>query len=320
MRKIIALIVCFVYYGCNNSEEYDYRGKIPESRLVIYAYVEADSLICAEISKSRTYTDNSQLDSTVDIKGQVYLNDRYAGGLRSMGNFRYQSDVRPQSGDKIMIKASYPELEEVSATTVVCHPFPGIKLDTSRIGNTLYLRIHVNDEGGAVNYYRLVVENETFIHGTQWNDGQVQIGNSVHYTYDVDLSGDELLSGEVISTIFGKEINANIYQVFTSEGFSGKEQILQASVGYPYSYKKETYYIEKGDTIRYLHEESHRLRVKVLRLDEPLYYYLRTLGIYEKQPDMYKEPVQIFSNVQGGLGVVGSSFTREIVLEFPADK
>lgn len=73
-----------------------------------------------------------------------------------------------------------------------------------------------------------------------------------------------------------------------------------------------------GDTIRYVEKESYRLRVKVLRLDKPLFDFLYTLGIQEKQPSMYKEPVKVYSNVQGGLGVVGSCFTREVIMDFPA--
>ncbi len=41
-----------------------FEEKVPESRLVLYAYAETDSLLYAEISKSRTYTDNTEMDST----------------------------------------------------------------------------------------------------------------------------------------------------------------------------------------------------------------------------------------------------------------
>ena len=33
---------------------------------------------------------------------------------------------------------------------------------------------------------------------------------------------------------------------------------------------------------------------------------------------MYKEPIQVYSNVEDGLGVVGSCYTREVIMDFPA--
>lgn len=158
-----------------------------------------------------------------------------------------------------------------------------------------------------------------FYHGIRWKEGQVKIDSSTTYSYDVDLSGDELLSHEMITTIFGKEINVNPYQVFTNESFRGKERIIHASVSHPYAYERETWVITgDGDTIRYVEKESYRLRVKVLRIDKPLFDYLYSLGIFEQQSTMYKEPVKVYSNVQGGFGVVGSCFTREVIMDFRA--
>lgn len=319
MRIVIFILsVCLFCCRCNRSEEYDFRGEIPESRLVIYAYAEADSLLYAEISKSRTYIDNTELDSTSSIRCQIYVNDLYAGELQPVGNNGYLSDICPKAGDKITLKVSCTGLKDATGSTIICNPFPEIKLDTFRNKNILQLRIGVKDHGDPENYYRLVVENETFYHGSFWRDRHVEIDSSITYSYDVDLSGDELLSKEIVSTIWGKEININPYQVFTNKTFRGKQQTLQASMIYPYSYERDAWTIEDKDTIRFVEKEHHRLRVKVLRMDKPLFDYLYTLGLHEKQPDMYKEPIQVYSNVQGGLGIVGSCFTREVVVDFPA--
>ncbi|MEY8594051.1 DUF4249 domain-containing protein [Butyricimonas hominis] len=321
MRRVIFILSFFLfYYGCNNSEEYNFRGEVPDSRLVIYAYAEADSLLYAEISKLRTGTDNTEIDSAWDIKCQVYVNDCYAGELRSSGNNRYLSGIRPKAGDKITIKASCPELEDATGSTTVCNPFPAIELDTFRDMSALQLRVRVKDNGEGVNYYRLVVEDEIYFYGMDWEEGSRKIDSSIKYSYDVDLSGDALLSEGLISTILGKEINTNPYQVFTNETFFGKERVFYASVNYPYSYERKTWMIEHKDTIHYLEKKYHRLRVKVLRIDKSLFDYLYTLGIYEGQPAMYKEPIQVSSNIQGGLGVVGSCYTRETVLDIPVVK
>ena len=319
MRIVIFIWIGLFYCGCNNSEEYDFQGKVPESRLVLYAYAEADSLLYAEISKSRTYTDNTEMDSTWNARGQVYMNDQYAGELKLVGHNRYSSEVRPKAGDKITIKVACSGLEEAIGSTIVCNSFPEIKLDTFSKMNTLQLRIHLKDRGETENYYRLVIENERFHHGIRWENGHGKIDSSTTYSYDVDLSGDELLSHEMITPIFGKEINVNPYQVFTNESFRGKERIIHASVSHPHAYERETWVITgDGDTIRYVEKESHRLRVKVLRIDKPLFDYLYTLGIFENQSSMYKEPIQVYSNVEDGLGVVGSCFTREVIMDFPA--
>lgn len=213
MRIVIFIWIGLFYCGCNNSEEYDFRGKVPESRLVLYAYAETDSLLYAEISKSRTYTDNTEMDSTWNVRGVVYMNDQYVGELKPVGHSRYSSGIRPKAGDKIMIKVACSGLEEATGSTMVCNSFPEIQLDTFSKMNALQLRIHIKDGGETENYYRLVVENERFHHGIRWKEGQVKIDSSTTYSYDVDLSGDELLSHEMITTIFGKEINVNPYQV-----------------------------------------------------------------------------------------------------------
>lgn len=88
--------------------------------------------------------------------------------------------------------------------------------------NVLQLRIHIKDGGETENYYRLVVENERFHHGIRWKEGQVKIDSSTTYSYDVDLSEDELLSHEMITTIFGKEINVNRIRYLQNESFQGE--------------------------------------------------------------------------------------------------
>lgn len=313
MIFLFFLFIC----GCNYSEEYDYRGAVPESRLVVYAYVEADSLLCADISKSRIYTDNTVIDTTKDVRCQIYLNDLYSGEMRRAGGNRYLSDVRPRAGDRVTLKASYLELKEVMASTTVCQPFPEIELDTFRDGQMLTLKVRVRDDGTPENYYRLVVENKTFNYKCLGGKDRVETDSSVKYTYDVDLSGDKLLTEETISTILGKEIHTNPYQVFTNETFRGQERVIHASVACPHPYNSEGWYVEERDTIYYKHTSYHQLRVKVLRIDQSLYKYLYTLGHNEKQTSLYKEPIEVYSNVEGGFGVVGSCYTREVVLDFP---
>ena len=147
MRIVIFIWFGLFYCGCNNSEEYDFRGKVPESRLVLYAYAETDSLLYAEISKSRTYTDNTEMDSTWNVRGQVYMNDQYEGELKPVGHNRYSSDVRPKAGDKITIKVTCSGLEEAVGSTMVCNSFPEIQLDTFSKMNALQLRVHIKDGG-----------------------------------------------------------------------------------------------------------------------------------------------------------------------------
>ena len=95
------------------------------------------------------------------------MNYQYAGELKPVGHNRYSSDVRPKAGDKITIKVTCSGLEEAVGSTMVCNSFPEIQLDTFSKMNALQLRVHIKDGGETENYYRLVVENERFYHGTR---------------------------------------------------------------------------------------------------------------------------------------------------------
>ena len=110
---------------------------------MLYAYAETESLLYAEISKSRTYTDNTEMDTTWYVRVQEYMNDQYEGELKPVGHNRYSSDVRPKAGDKITIKVSCSGLEEAVGSTMVCNSFPEIQLDTFSKLNALQLRVHI---------------------------------------------------------------------------------------------------------------------------------------------------------------------------------
>ena len=263
----------------------------------------------------------SDAEVTAEVNGQqVY---KLAFDTRS---YAYMCNYVPQEGDHITVMARLGN-QELSAETTV-PPVPHIEvLKTEELNDNphrsvggleyntdsiMRLTCRISDSGGD-HYYRLRVRSERsgFIKSIH-NQGSVKV--EVYYLMqDIYFSSDELFVDSRLTTNFGG------WPAFFSDVF---DNTLMKGSNYTFTVDSpKVPYNGKGlGLITSNAKEENpplppRVMVELQAISPELYYYLKSMQLYRvTASDAYAEPVQIYSNVEGGWGILGAlSYDRHFV-------
>jgi hypothetical protein len=204
----------------------------------------------------------------------------------------YPSELKP--GDNIEIVVNQKEGELRSETTLPA-PLSILSVDTVKVNRTIFdsdrellrFKVRIKDDPDRTNYYRLIINEWTSLYGGSWYSPQ-------YYTEDPALT--QGMPNETEPTDFDFiRYPTNELSVFRDKLFEGKEYTLTFYIDYPYA-------ILNGEQ-----DEEGSLSVKLQSITEDLYNYYFTIQRNKfKQENDYNEPIVIFSNIRGGLGILGA--------------
>jgi len=348
----LLVFVC-MFYSC--TEEITFDGEITAPRLVVHSYITPDEPIEVNVTQSNFFTSdtlfidekykypyNGTIKNTTEFKRiydaevKLYVNGEYKETIQLVevtslfkSYFLYKSVYLPQLNDKIKLVVKANPLKEVVAETHFVQPVEILSVDTTRIYNQDYyeylndndLSFHQNiahsnfavrfkDDGNIKNYYRLFVE-------------RIYIDGSIGHT-DTIISYDSFEFNDIVSgnqknqnpletaldeiTGLSKK-NANMYNIFTDELFNGKVYTLNFIAAYG-----NTTYGPKYPGDRREHNKSI-LKIKIQSITKDYYNYLASRNASEVVNNFFSEPVQIKSNIRGGIGVLGA-YTNSNEVQF----
>lgn len=188
-------------------------------------------------------------------------------------------------GDQLRFEVSSSEFDEVAVaeTTIPYAPnvisFDTIRVEASPDGDglaTAYLSLKIDDPTGS-DYYNLCPQ-EGLSHFTTTDPVFADFMNIVHV--------DDLFGG---SDYYGR----GAYNMFNDAYFDGSQYaISMSSIIQPV----ESYYYQP-------------LVMEVTKVDYSLYQFAKSYSSYDYADDLlalFTEPIQVYSNVQNGVGVVCS--------------
>lgn len=309
MRYLPIYIICLLQLltACEKSSVY--HGPVPDYSLVVYSFVQPDSLISIQLSKTRYMeSDGVQLE---EVSGEVLVNGERKGNVEYAVDKGYYANVYPRPGDRVRLIVRAKGLKEVSGKAVL--PVEGIKvsvdsslLDAGGKLSKVYYNIRIDDTAQERHYYRLVIATETYqeVNGVMMN---------YHVEYSYNTENNPLLSGGNNYWLDGEDMNK--YRIFNNESFEGKGYTMRVSVNARNT--EEIEYSRDGETV--FQRNVMRHRVKLIRLDESSYLYFKSVMLLD-QGEGIIEPVQVHSNVSGGVGIVGYAYPTETLFEMPVTK
>ena len=264
-----------------------------------------------------------------DAEVRLYVDDVLRETLPHVGNGVYRSaSFRPAEGQRIRVEAENAALGSVSGETALPRTVP---IDSVTFGNMSLaysyniqtecsadgcvddtvgysidyeydLRIRFTDPAGERNYYCLQVEREeyedywvkehfdlapVFDPGSEALDEFVDVGNADYYYNQFD---DELFDGKAFTIALPMYLSGN-YVDLTAD----------------------TPGIPSEPPVR-------RLRITLQSISRDYYLYLKTMGQLVGSSllnDLFAEPVQVYNNIEGGIGIVGGcrASTAEVTVE-----
>lgn len=244
-------------------------------------------------------------------------------------DFCYVSDYIPVEGDRIevVVKSegqvvhaetvvpTKPKIEIISHEVILENPYKQMEGLTTNSDMIMRLTCRISDPGSE-HYYRLRVRSEctSYTYNNHFNEeGEMYKVRYVYYTMqDVFFSDDELFEDRRLNTNFGGW-RAYFSNVFDNSLMNGKTYTFTVDSPKAGEHNFTNYYTRElnkdGEII------PARVMVELQAISPELYRYLRTMQLYRiSANDGYAEPVQIYSNVEGGWGILGAlSYDRHFV-------
>ena len=274
--------------------------------LVVNSILTTDSIINASISHSVGAFDASSISYVNNATLEVYEDGVLLGEMDEQASLSYDStgeldstyvynfNQNPVAGKIYSYEIAHPEYEAVRAETTVPAEVKLNVNDVTLLSEQDYekhyrVRFSFND-AAEVNFYRLRLRNPNTYSGFDYfesNDASI-ISSAGVQSDGATFSGDEAL--------------------FDDEMFNGTEK--EISIDF-FDYKS-FWFEEEGVEVQFI--------LELTSVSESYYTYIRSLRAHYDNQDQFifaGEPVQVFTNIENGLGVLGSMSVDTMLLELP---
>jgi len=313
---ITFIFLTVVFTSCQKVIEFN--GKITEPIVTVNSLLSPDSIVSTQISLSRFFLSNDTVYSMIDnAQTNLFVNGTLKETLSYKSNGVYVGTYKPVAGDSLSFQIKIPGKNDVTcATSLKSTPVISsidtntiatqkktpititkiidpthIRLDTIGYGfeHKMSCVLHFTDDGAERNYYRLVVTTKT------------TMGTKKSYSYSVNF--DDVVSGNTNNNIGPPtSLVSNKYNIFDNELFKGKQYGLKFSILY------NNNVFLPGNT---KNPNTQEITINLQRISHSYYHYLQTrAGI--KTNTFFAEPVQVYTNIDGGIGIMGS-YTNSVM-------
>jgi hypothetical protein len=295
MRKFTYIVVALaILASCEKSLEFRLEEK--GGNLVMFSFLTPDSSFNVHLSKSVSHQSVDDFERIYDGNITVYRNGNLVGDFIFPFDktWAYRDDIVVSEGDAFLIEAYDSGGQSVSAKTIVPHAVPVTISDTVTIkreqnGNgmvqMLQCKLTISDRQGVPDYYQLLAFEEMCT---------VTAGGSVCKRTEIDYSKTDpvfYIRNQEGSLIGGLDFGG----CFSDHLFDGE------------SYELTIYLPVQYATTPASSGISRKILFLLLSHTQQYYDYYRSRAVAEYGYDLpLLDPIRIYNNVEGGLGLVSA--------------
>ena len=281
--------------GCEKMVEFDVEEVTP--KVVIVSRPDADSTVQVRLTYSRFFLDNHAFRTITDADVRLFANGMQISP-DSAGDGNYYFNCRPQPGDSMALQVLAPGHDLVEAGTIVpsAPDFEVLEALYDSLTRTCHVKVRINDPKGS-NYYQVSFEMWTVRHNNGNADDTVLVPiwiSSEDMVFTDATSLDYMLDGGQ-TYVSGRKLS------FSDALFDGKAYTMEFEVW--------EMFMDMGAGIL---DPVFPIQVQLTALTRDRYQYDRTLKQSYEQEDFLSEPIQIFTNVKGGIGIFASATAKKI--------
>lgn len=310
-KSILILSACILLIPLSSCEFSlgDYREGMDEpQKLVLTSFIEPGENIRAELTHTRPFPHAGNENYVANPIIKVYINDVFAGSLKkSLGSLTvFESKLLARHGDRVKLVAEAPGYTPASGESTIPSPMPVIQVDTltlyQQLQERLQYKIHIPDDGNGIKYYRILLKGEmpSLIYPEQMEWYPIDKDFRKEPIFDENRHFNELGGSD------DENKDSNRYAIFTNRSFLGKGYTLTVSSLKLYQQVHESVYTE-----------APRITVTIMQLTREAYLYLQGINASEENSDDMVEPIQIFSNIENGIGIVGGYVSYSVTFIMP---
>ena len=340
-RVILLLISAILLASCE--KEIEFKGEQIDPKLVINSIVEPGQPVKAYISKSIFFLDNdSNMQAPDDVVATLYVNGNRIGELTrqpdtiwtgyeyvDMDSVKpaykivpaFVSEYCPNEGDVVKITASANGFDDVEATTSPLPNAVACSVTDSKISYwESYYSTNYDEFGNETDStFHIYCEMELTIEITDPNPGQTDFFRLRAKSGSYDDADMNYLSyfAQYDDPVFNplgisdndyfdfSDFNISPQGVFTDLLFDGKT--YQIKMPFNVSMNKN----EGADP------DFFRIVLVMEHLGKEYYNYLSTCEQGSEIDQFFAEPVQTYTNVNGGYGIVAAHTVDTVWMELP---
>lgn len=319
--KNIYILSLLILLCTSCEKESIFTGQLPDPKLVLHSFIEPDSVIRVQVTRTRGIGQSDDAYIARNVKGEIYINGIEAGVLQLVKDNEYTTGAKAREGDHIRMVVRAEGVKEASAEVCIPSTHPTITVDTSITidrysEQQLNLKIHIREQDHAYRHYRLMVQKQSETVTTNLDLNRT-LPSVIVNSYEFNKDNEPLLVDKVQDLPWSDEEEKNYYNIFTNAVFRGKSYTLNVSTHLDFSTWFKIYYVDMYREEKGQQQNIVRYLVKVLQLDEPSYLYLRSEQEASQALGLLNDPIKIYSNVKNGLGVVGTYVTYTTVINTP---
>ena len=336
---LITVLLAITFTSCE--KEIEFNGEHSDPKLVINSLVEPEQPVKAHLSKSYFFLDNqANTAAPDDVVAELYVNGnrigpmtRYVDTLWESSQYydfkvltAFASDYCPQDGDIVKITATANGFDEVEGMTSALPKIVDCQMDVEveewhsayyhpyfdaygeyeedsllQVWGYLNLTFTITDPNpGKTNCFRLSTRKNY-----NTNDGENM--RYISYDYDDPIFGT---SSFMENDFFdASDLDTRPEGVFTDLLFDGNSYRLKVKVYF------------NCDIDEVFDPDFFRVPFLLEHLSKEYYNYLNTCNQGDEVAfQIYTEPIQTFSNVNGGFGIVAGRTTDTLWLSLPIEE
>lgn len=300
---IMAAMMAVLTTACVKTIEFN--GDIVNNQeVVMVSLPEADSTWHVKLTMSRFFLGNDRISTienasfALEVNGQAMDNH-----ITNQGNGYYDMGYVPRCGDTLTLTVNVPDKGKLTAGCRIPNR-PSIGDISFDWDTTQYVYIYdddtiirsygdvnvkfvIKDPSNEKNFYMLRVAERTHY---EWDETE-EYGNwqYSYITIDDNVLFDLDMTNEILD--ISESDNTGSMILFTDERINGHEHAITI----PLHYSSESEY-------------KRQYRLEFYSLSRDCYYYLKTRRAAASQDELtgiFSEPVQLYTNAQGGIGILG---------------
>lgn len=327
------LFLCILLLASSCMKEIDLEHMRPAPKLVLNSVASNGEILKASLSRTWFYTDGKP-NQLLEARIGLYVNDQFkeemtlnmdANDYYSFGN--YVASYIPVSGDKVRIEVEKDGFNSLLAETTVPYKPELISLKAeSFIRDDYYgstqsrFKITFRDEPTVGNCYLIMVyRGEPHYEYDDYEAPPIYQDEYYWHKEYVDYSSDPVFENKIsiLDKVMGNDwLSGGGGRPFSDELFNGKEYTMTLKGNSSYGYNPGYPYLEE--------RLPDSVRVYLYTITEPYYKYLSALtSLYEGSLNNdladigLAEPVRVFCNIDGGLGILGAACVDSLTVAIP---
>jgi hypothetical protein len=325
------ILLLTVLMSCET--EIQFNGEETAPVLTVNCLPNTNSTLEVEVTASLFFLSNeTSFKSITNATIHLYVNGILTDTLTNVGQGFYESSYIPLEGDVIRLNASAPDYEPVwteetfpaltgtfqidstvtkTDTSLIIYNYgyysEGYGIDQLDTVGYKYSYIHqfkiqFSNPAGQENFYRLLVHYRYTQDGYQYDENYMTGFDDIVFGTQSSSSMDGILT---------ENNEDNQYNIFSDELIDGKTHTITFSYMQDFNFYYDNNYYGESTSI------ERSITIDLQSISKSYYLFLKSLNSLDGSDPFLSEQVQVYTNVQGGLGIFAPFTKRERKFNLP---